>query len=120
ERVRRRTVDVDLSEHRKGHAVVSLAEGADLALRTGLLPPELVAREAEHLEASGMKPLEEAFQTFVLRRETALARGIHDEQHLTAELAQRARLAVERGRLEVVGRRHGNGHCLTGAAGPHE
>ena len=51
ERVGVVAVDVDLGEHRERHAVVDLAELADLVLGARLLRAELVAREAEHDQA---------------------------------------------------------------------
>ena len=51
ERVGVLAVDVDLGEHRKAHAVILLAECADLAFAARLLMAELVAGKAQHGEA---------------------------------------------------------------------
>src|SRR5437870_5470095 len=75
-------VDVDLGEHRKRHAVIDLAERLDLLLIAGLLRAELIARKAEHFEAAIVHLLVDRFETLVLRRESALARGVDDEQDL--------------------------------------
>ena len=45
-------VDLDLLEHREAHAVVALAESADLIGAARLLREELVAGEAEHDQAA--------------------------------------------------------------------
>src|SRR5512139_3246825 len=45
QRIRRRTHDRGLREHREAHAVVHLAELRDVLVRTGLLPAEIVRRE---------------------------------------------------------------------------
>src|SRR6185312_4228838 len=89
ERVRIGPVDVDLGEHREADAVIYLAELADLVLAARLLVAKLVAREAEHGEALGVKLFVELLQPLILRREPAFARGVDDEQHLSAIVAER-------------------------------
>src|SRR5690606_16600585 len=78
QRVRVAAVDVDLGEHREGHAVARLAERRDLLLGARLLTPELVAREPEHDEAAVPVGLPERLEPCVLRSEAALAGGVDD------------------------------------------
>ena len=72
-------VDIDLGEHREAHAVVELAELADLVLGPWLLRAELVAGEAEHDETLVLVRGIQLLQPGVLRGETALARRVDDK-----------------------------------------
>src|SRR5262245_55582617 len=65
-------VHLDLREHREGDAVARLAERLDLGLGPRLLPPELVAREAEHGEAVAQVLVVDLLEALVVRREPAL------------------------------------------------
>src|SRR5262249_37534782 len=65
-------VDVDLLEERERHAVGRVAELADLLRSPRLLAHELVAREAEHLEAAVGVLVVQLLQARVLRCEAAL------------------------------------------------
>jgi|ADGO01.1.fsa_nt_gi hypothetical protein len=60
-------IDLDLLEHGEAHAVVLLAERADLFGRAGLLGAELVAWKAEHHQAALAILSIERLETFVLR-----------------------------------------------------
>jgi hypothetical protein len=73
ERVRARSVHLDLGEKREGDGKLRFAEECDVLLRAGLLGAELVAGEAEDDEI-GMGSVE-GLQTLVLRGETAGACG---------------------------------------------
>ena len=95
-------VDVDLGEHREGHAVVDLAELADLLLGAGLLAAELVAREAEHDEALVVQVLVERLEALVLGGEAAGARRVDDEDDLAGVVGEVALLAGQ-GRGGEVG-----------------
>src|ERR1039458_1574519 len=83
DRMRVVAVDLDLGEQWEVHSVIDLAERFDLVIGARLLMAELVAGKAEHLQAAvfvlGVKRL----QTFVLRREPALAGGVDDQQDLS-------------------------------------
>ena len=61
----------------------------DLRRVAGLLAAELVAREAEHRKAARAQRLLQRLEALVLRRESALARGVDDQQHLTLEPLER-------------------------------
>src|SRR6185312_2019210 len=87
-------VDVDLGEQRKRHAVVELAETRDFLFVAGLLRAELVAGEAQHLEALAMEFFVEGLETLVLRREAALARRVDDQHDLVAIAVELDGLAV--------------------------
>src|ERR1700720_2408645 len=78
-------IDVDLGKHRKGDGIVAGAELFDLRGVTGLLATELVARKSENRKAARTKFLMQRLETPVLRRESASARGVDDQQHLTLE-----------------------------------
>src|SRR3954454_490982 len=93
ERVRLVAVYVDLLEERERDAVVLLAERADLLGATGLLPAELVAREAEHGETVVGVLRVQLLEALVLRGEAALRGGVDHEHHLAVVRAQRLLLA---------------------------
>jgi PII-like signaling protein len=101
-RVRVGAVDVDLGQHREGDVVGGLAEVLDLGVGARLLLPELIAGEADDLQAPVPVVAVERLQAFVLRRQPALAGHVHDEQHLALVLAERYLAAVRRGGGEVV------------------
>jgi hypothetical protein len=99
--VRIAAVDVHLGEHGEAHAVILFAEGADLVGRARFLRTELVAGEAQHHRALVLELLVHRFQALVLRRETALAGGVHDQQHLALVLRQVGRRAGQGIGLEI-------------------
>lgn len=70
--VRGVAVDVGLGHEGEGDAVVELAELRDLLVVLGLLPAELVAREAEDDEALLLVLVVQRLQALVLRREPAV------------------------------------------------
>src|ERR1019366_908664 len=88
DRMRVVAVDLDLREQRKVHAVIDLAGGLDLVIGPGLLMAELVARKAEHLQAAVLVLGIKRLQAFVLRRKSALAGGVDDQQHLALVIAE--------------------------------
>src|SRR4051794_38633468 len=88
-------VHVDLLEDRERHAVGGAAELADLLRRARLLPHELVAGEAEHLEATRPVLLVQLLEALVLGRETALRRHVHHEERLALVLVEVGGLAFE-------------------------
>src|SRR6185503_5448269 len=98
-------VDVDLREQRKRDIVVQRAEFLDLRFVAGLLMPELIAREAEHRETVVAPLAPQGFEALVLWREAALRRDVDDQERPAFELAQRALVAVDVLRREVVGSR---------------
>src|SRR5262249_34677729 len=102
-----RAVHLDLRVERERDVVARRAEALDLALVPGLLVPELVAREAEHLEASVVEFPIQRLEASVLRREAALRRDVHDEQRLAAIARERLLDAVDVLGREVVCARHG-------------
>ena len=94
-------VDIDLAEHRKAHAVVRRAELADFVRGLEFLARELPAGEAEHHESFIPVLVVEILQALELRREAALARGVHHEHHRTNVIGEIALLAREGVGLEV-------------------
>src|SRR5262245_50500850 len=84
-----------LGEEREADAVVALAERLDLLRRSRLLATELVAREAEDLEALPRELLVQLLESAVLRREAALAGDVHHERDLAAIVAEIGGAAVE-------------------------
>ncbi len=89
-------VDLDLLHQRECDPEIDLAELGDLVGITRLLPAELVAREAQHLEASVLVGFVELLESVVLRGEAAFAGGVDDQQHIS-------KLALEVQRLPTVG-----------------
>src|ERR1700722_20086977 len=99
-------VHVDLGEHWKAHAVVFLAKRANLIGRAGLLLTELVAGKSQHIEPAILVVAIELLEPRVLRRESALARRVHDHQNAALELIHAHGPPVEQRRREAV---HGIG-----------
>jgi len=100
--VRIHAVHVDLCEHREGDAVVTGAKPLDLCFAPRLLLPELITGETEQHKTLVLEFVVERLQPLVLRRETALARDIDDEQRLTTVVAHLLRLAVDGDKVDVV------------------
>ena len=98
-------VDLDLGEHRERDGVLVSAEPLDGGLVARFLMAELVAGEAEHGEAAPAKALVQRLEARVLRREAAFAGDIDDQQRLSQEIAEHARLAVDGFEGNVGGKR---------------
>ena len=75
--------------------VVELAELCDLVFRARFLRAELIAGKAEHFEAARVHFFVERLEPLVLRREAALARDVHDQQHLVLVGIELLLLAVK-------------------------
>src|SRR5471030_51638 len=80
--MRVRPVHVDLRKQGKRDAVVLFAKAADLSGIAWFLLAELVARETQHRKPAIRVTFVQLLQTLVLRRESTLASGVHDQQHL--------------------------------------
>lgn len=107
-------VDVHLFHDGERHAVVELAELADLLVRAALLVAELVAGEPDDLEALVVVALVELLELLVLRREAALGRDVDDEHHLAFQLLEGEGLAGAVEGCEVVEFAHGAGVWCAG------
>src|SRR6185503_3415053 len=92
--------------HRESDVVLLRAELPDLLVGARLLMAELVGWEAQHDEAFILVLAVQRLEPGVLRRISALARDVHDEQCLPFIAAERRPLAVDRGDLDVVDRCH--------------
>ena len=88
--------------HRERDAVAGRAERLDLLGRARLLATELVARHADHAEATVGVLLVQRLEAGVLRREAALAGDVDDEQRLAGVVGERRRLALERLERDLV------------------
>jgi hypothetical protein len=93
--VRTGTIDIDLGHHRKTHAVVELAKRSNLIVAALVLRAKLVARKAQHHQALGSVLLVQRLQAGELRRETASAGRVDDQERPTLELVQAHALAVD-------------------------
>jgi hypothetical protein len=71
----------------------------------GSCPPKSLA--GHHEAPLAIAPVE-LFETFVLGRVAAFARGVHDQQHLAAELAKRDRFILQIQDLAIEQRRAGH------------
>src|SRR5471032_1404064 len=80
--MRVRPVHVDLLEHGERDPVVLLAKAANLSCVPRFLLAELIAGKTQHRKPTIRVTLVQLLQTLVLRREPALARSVHDQQHL--------------------------------------
>src|SRR5262249_37461351 len=109
QRMRVVSVDVDLAEQRKRDVVLVRAELLNLRFSTGLLMSELIARKPEHDESAIVEFAVEPLEPLVLRRETAAARHIDDEQRFLAPCVHPGGCSVDRGDGNVVeGLSHGD------------
>src|SRR5690625_6039682 len=90
------SVDLDLREHREVDTEVDRAELGDLGLAAGLLMHELVAGETHHHQALIVELLVQLLQALVLRRESALARGVEHQPPRTEVIRESVTVAVER------------------------
>ena len=96
--------------HRETHAVIDLAKAGYVAVRAGVLRAELVARKTQHRQALIGILFVQFLQAGKLRRETALAGGVDDQQHLALELRQSNGVAVDLADFKIVQRGVGGGH----------
>src|SRR5439155_15390775 len=94
-------VHLDLLRDREGHAVVDVAELGDLGRAARFLPAELVARHAEHDQATVGVPLGEALQGRVLRGQAAAGGHVDEQQRLAAVATERVGGPVETSDLNV-------------------
>ena len=104
QRVGVHAIDLDLGEHRERHIILVGAELSDFGLVARFLMAELIAREAEHREAAFAKAPMQRFEARILGSEAALACDVDDEQRLSSEIPERARLAVDCLKRNVGGR----------------
>src|SRR4029079_19460291 len=95
-------VDVDLCEHRKRHVVLAFAERLDRPGVARFLRAELVAGKTEHRKAARREVAMQLLQALVLRRESAGARGVDDQEHLTLIALERNLLAGQRLCREII------------------
>ena len=98
----RRAVDVDFGKDRKTHAIVDLARRGNFVGTARFLLAELVARKAQHDKPTLPVLQIESLQPRILRRKTAPARRIDDENDLAGEIAHRYRLAAQADGTELV------------------
>ena len=85
--MRIRPIDLDLLEQRERHAMIDLTGLLHDVIAERLLVPELVAGKPQHDKPLILIILVKTLQTFELRRETALRRGIDDKDDLSAVIA---------------------------------
>src|SRR5690554_1335224 len=90
-----RAVHLDLLVHREADAVILLTEFADLFVGARILLAELIAREAEDLQAAALVFLMELFEPRELRREAAFTSRIDDKEDIAAVIRERRLLAVD-------------------------
>ena len=82
------TVHINLGGERESHAVVDAAELFDLRIIARFLMRKLVTGKTKNDETFVSELLVELLQAFVLRRESTLARGIHNQYRLACEVRQ--------------------------------
>src|ERR1700733_5667252 len=100
------SIYIDLPEHCKIHAIITLAEVGDMLAIAWLLPAELIAWEPKHFQASVRIFFMQLLQSRILRRESTLARGIDDQQNVTLVLVESNFLAIKCLSFEFVYRAH--------------
>src|SRR5690606_1082122 len=91
------------------------AERRDFTLATRLLLAKLIAGESQHYQAAVLVTLPELFQPLILRRESALAGGVHYQDCLGIEVSQGFLLAIQRDQGDLEKRiTHGKSLRLLG------
>src|SRR5208282_4274819 len=95
QRMRVRAVDLDLGEQREAHLVAQRAEIPDPRLIARLLVPELVAGKAQHAEALIAELAVQRLDPRAVRRESALAGHVDDQQRLAPVRRERPLLALD-------------------------
>ena len=100
-------VDLDLGEHREVGVVLGAGEFEDLFVRTGLLGAELVAREAQDVEALVLVLFMKGTQTCVLAGEASTAGEVDYQADRAFVVGEALLLAGNRGHLEIVNACHG-------------
>src|ERR1700733_1334780 len=110
--MRAAALDFDLGKQRKADGIIGGAELFDLRGVAGFLASELVAGKAEHRKAARTKRALQRLEALILRRESAGARGIDDQENLTFISLQRNVLAHQRGGGEIVNACHRDSFAL--------
>src|ERR1700687_2221793 len=87
-------VDLDFGKQGKGDSVVAFAEAENFLVAAGLLVAELIAGEGQNLQSLGAIFFIELLQPLVLRRVSAAAGGVDDEQDLAAIAGERLLVPV--------------------------
>src|SRR5208337_4083657 len=98
------SVDLNFREQREVDGVIGLAKCFDFFVVAGFLVSELVAGKAENFESAIMILRVKLLQPFVLRRESALAGGVDDEQDSSLVIAQALLLTVVQLRRKTIER----------------
>src|SRR5205823_14416909 len=99
-------IDVDRGKQRKRDGIIAFAEFCDLRGVARFLRAELVAGKAEYGKTARRKLLVQRFETAILRREPAGARGVDDQENLALVPFERHLLAGQRVGREIVNARH--------------
>ena len=99
-------VDVDLPETAEGGVIDAVTVDIDLIHAACRLIAELVARKVEDLEPLIAVLLVQRLQSLILGRETAVGRGVDDQQHLAAIVRHRDIPSLGVFYLVFI-----NGHC---------
>ncbi len=73
-------IHIDLREEGKGDSEIDLADRFDRLIGLRFLTEELIARKSEDHEIIMRVGIPEGFEFFELWSESALGRGIHDEE----------------------------------------
>ena len=101
-------VDLDLGEHREGHAVLRRGELEDLLVGVRFLVRELVAWEGEDGEVVVNVEIVERTQTCVLVGEASISGDVDHEADLALVVGESDRVAGDRSHLELVEDSHGH------------
>ena len=100
--MRRRAVDLYFCKQGKADVIVQRTETLDFVLIPRLLVAELVAGKPQHRQAVFTMPAIQVLQARILRRKTALAGRIDDQQDLAAIGCERLRLAIDCLHVDIV------------------
>src|SRR4051812_4946442 len=104
--MRARAIDIDLGEHGKADGIVAGAKLLDLPGVAWLLTSKLVAGKPKHRKAARGKLRMQRLQAPILRRKSASARSVDDQENLALESLQRNVLAGKRSCRELVNAGH--------------
>lgn len=97
-------VDINFFKQREGNTIARFTKRLNFVRAARLLPAKLIAGKAQHRKALICKLRLELLKTLILRRKSALAGSIHNQQHFIFEVTEGDRISFDAGSRKVVDR----------------